>query len=425
MINFLISSFIILSISSITQAMDNKKIVIEKQPFGISINNIANVRAIVFLGNNEIVAYRPEEGPVIIDFSHNKVSHALTSYIKDPRWRLCSDQSKTRAMFSSKDDSKIVIYNFFSKMVQSLDLRYRDSYPEKEWKACFDENKPHSIFHETSLIHSYDYNENTFNPAEFIRSAFSDRRLLNYQYIFNPLSKTAAIISGYPGGFQIDYDLEDYRYRFIEIELESPSSYTNYICNLDTSFIAHYSDAARSVVADMGASADEGNCRGPLTFMSGCCITNIKTGDSSYLQYAPNNRVAPCSMQFHPNNKVLVTMSAGDRNIEYWQALTGQLLAKQELPDNNYEGKFLDEVGTFKQWLDFSANGELLAAVFPNKDQSLDENKIVIFNVPFEAQCGLQKNTLVWMLWCLKNYQHNGKILPKDIVRLLLYSFRC
>jgi hypothetical protein len=398
--------------------MDNKKIVIEKQPFGISINNIANVRAIVFLGNNEIVAYRPEEGPVIIDFSHNKVSHALTSYIKDPRWRLCSDQSKTRAMFSSKDDTKVVIYDFFSKKVQSCDLLYHEPY-SKEWKPCFDEKNPHSILYKGSTINLYDYVEETFRRYQFIVSPFTHRELFNHQYVFNPLSKTAAIISGYPGGFQIDYELNRVSKR---INVESASSY--YICSLDVSFIARYFDMTQSIVADMGVSADEDNCRGSLTSMSGCCITNIKTGDSSYLQYASNSRVAPCSMQFHPNNKVLVTMSAGDRNIEYWQAATAQLLAKQELPDNNYEGKFLDEVGTFKQWLDFSANGELLAAVFPNKDQSLDENKIVILNVPFEAQCGLQKNTLVWMLWCLKNYQLNGAVLPKDIVRLLLHSFK-
>lgn len=68
------------------------------------------------------------------------------------------------------------------------------------------------------------------------------------------------------------------------------------------------------------------------------------------------------------------------------------------------------------KYLDFSANGELLAAVYPHQ--------IGIFDVPFHVQCGLEKNKLIWISWCLKNYQHDGNLLPKDIVRLLLHSFK-
>ncbi len=243
------------------------------------------------------------------------------------------------------------------------------------------------------------------------------------------MSQSTAIISAFYGGFRIDYESESHPHKNYPIELSS--SCKNYVCNSDMSFIAHYSDLAQDIViahySDLAQDIvgtvcnDEESYRVPLTLASGCCLTNIKTGDNTYLNHDKGVRIAPCSIEFHPNNEVLVTMSAGSRIIEYWQAATGQLLARQQLPIY-YAGKFINEVGMLHKYLSFSANGTLLAAAFPTENGLSD--KIVVCDVPFEVQGGVERSKLIWILWCLKNYKLDGNFLPKDIVRLLFNSLK-
>ena len=400
------------------QAMDSKQFVIKKEKFGTDIN-IPNIKEVIFLGNSEIIAYQATGAAFIIDLFHNEISGALNHYVKNSRWRLCSDQSKTRAMFSSEDLSGVVVYDSLSKKIKSKDFPLtllRDN----KWNTCFDESKPTSILCSGIMnrIISGDYMSEKINSEIFISQLYNNDEFKSHQYVFDSLSQSTAIISAFYGGFRIDYESESHPHK--NYPIESSSSCKNYVCSSDISFIAHYSDMAQDVIVSPYAVNEE-MYRKALIPTSGCCITNIKTGDNTYLNHDKGVRIAPCSIEFHPNNEVLVTMSAGSRIIEYWQAATGQLLARQQLPIY-YAGKFINEVGRLYKYLSFSANGTLLAAAFPTEDGLSD--KIVVCDVPFEAQCGITKDRLIWMLWWLRNHQHDGNLLPKDIVRLLLHSFK-
>ncbi len=403
--NFFVLLFITLFMSLINQAMDNKKFIIQEQSLGKSVN-ISDVRAIAFLSNSEVVAYQWPGDAFVIDFSHNKISNDLKSYIHDEKWSLCSDQSKTRVMFSCRTTGEIVIYDSLLKKITS-DILVNQVYRSKQWLFSFDEEEPHSIIVEQFSINSYDYINKKYKFSRFMTDILSNHQLASHQYIYNPISKTTAIISGYEGGFRIDYGSASHLGKSIKVE--SPRAHKNYICSLDIAFIAHYSDIAQSSI-ELVSPEDEDDLR-DLTFQSACCITNIRTNNNIYLHHDKETRVAPCSMAFHPNNKVLVTMSAADRAIEYWQADTGQLLGKHELPIG-YKNDSWYEIGTFNKYLSFSADGEWLAAVLED---------IMRFPVLFEAQCGLgkNKNELILIWWCLKNYQLNKMTLPKDIINTI------
>jgi hypothetical protein len=110
-------------------------------------------------------------------------------------------------------------------------------------------------------------------------------------------------------------------------------------------------------------------------------------------------------------------MSAGDRAICYWDASTRTLIARQEIdvPDKyiSREDHCVYEMGQYKKYLSFSADGTLLAAVYPNQ--------IVISHVPFFIA---HENQYIFILWCLKNYRCNGDLLIQDVIRVLCQQLK-
>lgn len=406
-INFSASLVVLcFGISSQVKAMRKSEIDIKKEPFGIVIN-IPILEEVVFLGNHEIVASESVGTAFVIDISDKNVFRDSIVPINDYRLSVCSDHDKKKAIISSRSTPSMVVYDSLSKEKKLIKLSLRLD-GGTEWRPCFDESKSGSILFQTrECIYSYDYLNRDYNHALLAPRQFTKPALLYHQCIFDSLLKTDVIISGYQGGFEIHYESPLFLDK--KISVESSSSYKNYRCSSDVRFIAHYSHEAQKFV-----SLEDEHAHTLLNHSAGCCITDIAKNNSTYLCDDKGIRVAPCSMQFHPNNKVLVTMSAADRVIHYWHAPTGQLLATgKRLPFGNDQGSFLGEVGKCNKYLSFSADGTLLAAVYPHR--------CVILDVPIEAIAALSRDTMIWMLWCLKNYKHEERALSRDILCLLLY----
>ncbi len=392
-----------------------KPIFIKKEWFG-EVIDVPGAQEIVFLGNHEIVAKRKDKKPLIINLSSSEKTVFSSDYLED----LATDQPKKRALFSYITFlcTEIVVYDSISKRFigAAIDVGYMHG---KKWKPCFDEhvNKPASIIMsagDTGSIVSYDYMNNTIDGEDFISKVcdIKSSKSEKYKYVFDHDSQTKTLISSCLGKFKIDYELKPHASR--EYQTGKQCLYGNYMCNSDMSFLAYFSSLWHFLKASTWTECsflNEGDDGDPKIY-----IMNLATGEEKCLCYDENEYLVPCAMQFHPNNKVLVTMSLEDKRIEYWNAPTSHLLARQQLPIFD-EYEFDSDMETFHQYLSFSADGTLLAAVFPK----LFPDKCMIFNVPFfiahEKKC-------IWLLWCLKNYQYDEARLPKDIVNLIFHHLK-
>ncbi len=380
----------------------------------IKVIKIAKVNEIAFLGNNQIVVNGADKRPCVINLDSQECSYFSGALIPFKCY-LATDQSKKRILFSRQDDyAKVRIYDSISKEFTSVQINY-DVEPGKYFPIYFDEHKPTSILvgkgHPLPIV-SYNYDTHETSPESCLSEGWMDPSMKNFQYFYNSQSKIRGIIGECTDGFKIHYDSPQSIYCKIQRFDAIPTiQQRSYICAPDLSFIVYYALFHRIFkLSDLPE-----NFRCNIGVDNGCYIS-YANGDKTTSALRRNGCVSiPCSMVMHPiNNKVFAMMLARDKIIHYFNS-QGIFLAEQKLPISD-EKKFENEVETVHQVIDFSENGELLGAVYPNK--------IVVFEVPFEVQCGVERNSLIWMLWCLKNYQLDGKALPSDIVRLLLNSLK-
>lgn len=429
---------IILCMPFLVQAMDSPifdkpdSIAIERYN-DVRIINIAKVQEIAGLGNNQLVVKESYKRPCLINLDSQKCSYFQYSFIPF-KCHLTTDQPKKRVLFSRQDDLvKIAMYDsVLNQFVSNEQLNCNDDLGDKYFPIYFNEHKPTSLlmskgypspFDEhkptflsiskgyPSPIVSYNYNTREISPESCLSDGYKDSSMLNFQYIYNPHSKVKGIIGQCTDGFKIYYDSPSSIDRQIKKYDAIPAGrQRSYMYAPDLSFIVYHALFHR--IFELSELPQGFRCEYGVD--NGCYIS-YANGDKTTSALEGNGHVSiPCSMAMHPvNNKVFAVMLAGSRIIHYFNS-QGIFLAEQNLPTPD-PGNFDTELETSSKYLDF-LNGELLAAVYPNK--------IGIFNVPFHVQCGITTNELILTWWYLRNYQLDGNILPKDIVKLLLYSLK-
>lgn len=191
---------------------------------------------------------------------------------------------------------------------------------------------------------------------------------------------------------------------FSTVEIITQQNITNAEYSSDKVFIAFQAYPHTNLCARMEYGDEDG-------YMCDC-------NNRCYILYVHNNHCIALNdnnihhhaLAIHPNNKFITTLSGVDNLVHYWCAQTGNCVATHQSPTPIQDkAGHIDYVG--RRRLSFSADGNLLAAVFPTK--------CVVFNVPLEVLYGMGRDKLMWILWCLKNYETNGSSLPKDIVNVL------
>jgi hypothetical protein len=378
------------------------------------IINIANVREIAFLGNTQLIVIGEGKNPSLINLDSKDRSYFSRASIPF-RCSLAADQSKKRVLFSREDDqARIRVYDSVSKEFALAHISYDDE-SGKYFPVCFDERKPHSVLVEkgvpTSIV-SYNYITQEISSENCLSEGFKDDSLKNCQYLCNPRLGLNGIIGQCTDGFKIYYDSPQSVYRQVKKYDVIPTiQKKSYICAPDLSFVVYYA-LFRRVLFRVSDMPDSYRCE--ADFDNGCYISYLN-GDKTTSSLRGNSGVSvPCAMVMHPNGTVFAIMLAGDRIIQYFNS-QGIFLAEQKI--SRVDGReFGEHIGITHKYLDFSANGELLAAVF--------SYTIGVFPVAFHVQCGIKEDKLLLIFQCLKNYQLNGNVLPKDIVRLLLYSLK-
>ena len=153
----------------------------------------------------------------------------------------------------------------------------------------------------------------------------------------------------------------------------------------------------------------------------GCLIVNYKPNSetslsANWLKGDKNNQL--CAMQFHPTSSILAILPKTAKYICYWNATTQELITTTPLPTVN-SMFYCDPNYSLDQRIDFSVDGTKVIVI-----RNID---CFILRVPFEVLSGElyqygTKNKCAFAFWMLKNYLHEGDMLPQDITLLLTYN---
>ena len=381
---------------------------------------------VAFIENDRVVVHQKKENPpaqVIHLFDDRQpINLSLSCSAQKCHSFITTDQSKKRALLWCRHEDdysyNVAIYDSTKNdVIECPDIpsnvRHGHSVDHCHWKNCFDESKPSSILTQVFMIgtvESYDYLAKDDAQDEGKLSSFAqDHRRWNHAYVFDLLRKIPAIVSQISTGFMISYGSNFSKSVLISKEIQSlKKSVPNrhYLCSSDRSFIAYYSQFLQDDCSCQGKGLENNHMRTCLSNCNVCYILHIK-GSSPIRLHNNGVGVTPCAMAIHPNNKAIVTMSAGKRTIEYWAIQDGSLIKRQRLC-SSVEGNFTHEVGTYGEYVSFSANGKLLAAAFPKQ--------YMILSVPFDVLYGVGAEKKVpLILWLLRDC-----LLPKELVQLLM-----
>jgi len=406
-------------------AMDQSGIVtvLEKSVWKCATAEQANI---AFIENDRVIVHQKKKNPpaqvVHLFDGRRPVNLSLCCSAQKCHSFITTDQSKKRALLWCRHEDdysyNLTVYDAAKNdVIECSDIpsnvRQGYSVDHCHWKNCFDESKPSSILTQVFMIgtvESYDYLAKDDAQDEGKLSSFAqDHRRGNHAYVFDSLRAKAAVVSQVATGFMINYGSNFNKSMHVpkEIPILKKSLPTrHYLCSSDRSFIAYYSQFLQDDCSSQGKDRENEHVPTSGCDCNVCYIVHTKGGDPIRLH---NNDIGvkPCAMAIHPNNKALVTMSAGKRAIEYWAIQDGSLIKRQRLR-LSVDGSFASEVGTCGEYVSFSANGKFLAAAFPAQ--------YMILPVPFDVLYGIGAEKKVpLILWVLSD-----RLLPKELVQLLI-----
>ena len=391
--------------------MDQKKMHNESI---IDIIEVANVRELAFLGNEQVIIRPRGKKPFVYDRSIKSNIDFIADDHNIDILPACivTDHAKKRALVTCGHFpvETMVVYDSVIKKT----IVYPDVCGDlrKICRNSFDERKPNSILLLQKYpdpgcqgkIVSYDYINKQTHIESFLSRAIEESASRYCHHVLNASTGLRGIVTETADQFKMYTESISGNSQILQYKKEIPGRVDqNFICSSDMSFIGYYS-------ADNACPHEESlHTEGRVcNICDACYILNLKTGQNIRCQNEVGG-VLPYAMNFHPNNKAMVTLSAINQWVEYWQADTGTLLAQQKLPKNYAKKSSVDEVGTFKQSLSFSKCGIFLAVAFANTS--------LILKVPFEAIYSIDENKAIAILWCVKNMT---PLLPKDIQGLLI-----
>lgn len=355
-----------------------------------TIISAQNVHSIEFIGPKEVIVNKPNQNSEIISIESGQGRPFAENFTFSDSYSMAVDKAKKRIVFVRPSGLNWSMH-IYQPALQDWVFTHTISWAMmgyKRWRPSLDERKPTAILlNKNNHIISCDYWSSSEYRDDCLSEGFQDKELHDARCGFNKHVGNY-IIGQCDQGFKIFFDSphSECRQKLLCNISDHAQCERNYLCSSDMSFIVHYT-----------APVGHGHCY----------IYNIKTKKNIQLR-DQDNIIRPCSMQIHPNDEVIVTMAAGDRCIQYWQASTGMLLSEQKM--SNLEN-LVNEIGTFNKYLSFSADGKLLAAVYPDE--------IVVSQVPIEVLCAMPRKSLIWTLWFLRNMA-----LPKDVAYVIFDALK-
>lgn len=338
---------------------------------------------------------------------------------------ITTDSEKKRGLFSCRYSHDrwhdLVVYDSErGDATQRFSISLSDADREFYWQDCFDEIKPNSLIIQSSFyrfVWDCDYITGNHDLNESIgRLMWCYKKCTDYQYVFDKKTNIQSGAYATEHGFCVCPEFDTTK---CESVMQKKNPYIqNYLWSSNRVFVVHYDKISSHDCPKQGKKFKKnGHVRTCKLDCGVCSIAhrpekNSTNTDKSIRLENDGIGVMPCAMVIHKNNKVLVTMSAGERLIQYWRAADGKLIEQQQLhvpmPEfNNYHNEFM----TMKKYLSFSRNGKLLAAAF--------YNQIKIAIVPFDVIYGVgAKEKIASNLLFLRNYEDG--LLPDDVISLLI-----
>jgi WD40 repeat protein len=396
----------------LNNAMDQPPFVFPQQKLIKKIINIAGIQAMTFLDNNQIIILNTCSDPakhrkpflkVIEVFSNAKpvdLCPASQCMVFNPI--LVPDSGKTKVLCPGGRnlEGEVLVYDSQTKEKYNIKMPLVVLFPGTTSFGYL----PNTIMFESGTFQamSYNYHDNTMVLEEKITSALRKiKKLAINNYL--PTEKIIFISSASHGsGGVYLYDLAGHKKKECLTERRA----TEIECSSDESFIVLQKGPVHSNTCPY---VEYGNERVYTCDCNRGYIVNMHDKECISLHNNDNHR---CSIAIHPNNKCVATLSGIDNVIQYWCAKTGKYIAEHQSPTSEIDKlRPIPYDYSNKDRLSFSADGTMLAVIFPTQ--------CVIYNVPFKVIYGIEaKNKLTSILLLLKNYQ-NG-LLPQELVQLLM-----